>query len=186
MSRVDRKRLLDAAKAALGDAEGLLPLSELEALGGMNAEELLLLLDHPYCRPHATQGDGVMAKKSKVAATPATPAEAEVLSSFEFKSFGEGKTDYPWAKWMDGQIRKLLSGVHFTCKEATFLTLARSAAKKRGKIVQTSKVEGGVVIQAVPASEEQLQKWAEQEAIRKAKEAEAAKEAEQQEAEGEQ
>jgi hypothetical protein len=79
----------------------------------------------------------------------------KVLNSFEFSARSNGGTSrYNWDELLDGKIRQLDEGTDFDCKPSTFLTLARSRAKARGLTVKGSKVEGGLVVQAVPASAE--------------------------------
>ena len=97
-----------------------------------------------------------------------------ILSSFDF---GGSKQSYPWAEWLDGQIRMLKAGDDFDCKPSTLTTLARNAAKRQGKVVQSKVVEGGLVLQAVEASAEQLAIW-EQADLARAAEKEAAEAAE--------
>jgi hypothetical protein len=99
-----------------------------------------------------------------------------ILSNFDFGG-GVGKQSYPWAEWLDGQIRQLKAGTDFQCKPETLVTLARNAAKKAGKVLHSKKVEGGVVLQAVAASEEQLAKWAAEAAEADEEQKAAAKEA---------
>jgi len=71
------------------------------------------------------------------------------LQSFEFKSFGDrAKSKHDWAALLSGEIIQMEEGTDFTCKTQTLMTLARSAAKKRGLKLRSTKVEGGVVLQA--------------------------------------
>jgi hypothetical protein len=98
-----------------------------------------------------------------------------ILSSFDF---GGSKQSYPWAEWLDGQIRMLKAGDDFDCKPSTLTTLARNAAKRQGKVIQSRLVDGGIVIQAVEASPEQLAAWVQaDQAKAEAKEADEATEA---------
>jgi len=92
------------------------------------------------------------------------------LTKFEF-SGGIGDSTYDWNKLLDGSIYQLEQGdgKDYECTTATFSTLARSAAKKRGKTLKTEKTESGIVIQAVEATAEQKKEWAEADAARKAK-----------------
>lgn len=92
----------------------------------------------------------------------------KTLKAFEFKAFGGAKSSYDWEAILDGKIHQLDAGADFDCKPTTFCTLARSAARKRGLVVQTGMVEGGVVIQSSEASKEQLKKWKEQDEARAA------------------
>jgi hypothetical protein len=90
-------------------------------------------------------------------------AAMKVLKSYEFAE-AVGKAVYDWDTLLDGKIRQLEAGTDYQCKDATFGMMARKQGRKRGKAVRVGKVEGGLVIQAVEASEEQLAKWkAEQE-----------------------
>jgi hypothetical protein len=70
------------------------------------------------------------------------------LRAFEFASTGNRAT-YDWAKLLDGSIYQLEAGKDFSCKPETFLLLAKKHAKKAGKTLKASKVDGGLVIQAV-------------------------------------
>jgi hypothetical protein len=70
------------------------------------------------------------------------------LKDFEFGT-SAAKQTHDWAKLLDGTIYQLEEGKDFTCKPATMIALARLAAKKAGKALKATKVEGGVVIQAV-------------------------------------
>ncbi len=90
---------------------------------------------------------------------------AQKLKKFEFTSSRVGQSTYDWGAWLDGSPWKLTEGDDFNCKVQTLLTLARSQAKRRGMVVKAQPVDEGkaVVIQAVPASPEQLKKWAEAE-----------------------
>lgn len=103
------------------------------------------------------------------------------LNKFEF-SGGVGDSTYDWNKLLDGNIYQLEQGEgkDYECTTQTFSTLARSAAKKRGKTLKTEKTDDGIVIQAVEATAEQKKEWAEADAARKAK-----KEAEKAAAKGE-
>lgn len=83
---------------------------------------------------------------------------ATILKSFDFGgSRGDG---YNWEELLDGQCRQLTKGEgeDYNCKNSTFGTLARNAAKKANKSVRLSTVkdgeeEIGIVIQAFPAKE---------------------------------
>src|SRR5262245_56358732 len=86
----------------------------------------------------------------------------EILSEFEFTA-PAGHSEYDWETLMDGSIRKLNEGTDFTCKLATFATLARKAALKRKLTLRTSKVDGGIVIQAIPMTAEEKARLAEKE-----------------------
>ncbi len=76
----------------------------------------------------------------------------KTLKSYEFKSSGSrnGRT-YDWDKLMDGKIYQLEEGKDYECKQQTVLMMARTQAKKRGMRLRGTKVEGGVVLQAVPS-----------------------------------
>lgn len=90
--------------------------------------------------------------------------DVKTLKTFEFPENGGGKTQYDWDVILDGKIRELERGKDYTCKETTFATLARKAAKQRGMVVKSAKSDAGIVIQAVKASAEQLKAWEEAEA----------------------
>ncbi len=72
----------------------------------------------------------------------------KTLKSFEFTAPVGAKSRYDWDNILSGQIVQLEEGKDYACKPATFSTLIRSAAKKRGQTVRTSKVDGGMVVQA--------------------------------------
>jgi hypothetical protein len=84
------------------------------------------------------------------------------LESFEFTA-PVGKAEYEWDKLLDGGIYQLAEGDDYHCKTATFRVMAAKQARKKGNIVRVNKVEGGLVIQAVEATAEQLAKWATEE-----------------------
>jgi hypothetical protein len=100
----------------------------------------------------------------------------KVVKGYEF-SGGVGKESYPWATILDGQPRMIEQGVDFSCKLETYCTLARNAGRRVGKVVKINKVDGGIMLQAVEASPEQLAKWEEADE-EKAAEKEAAEAAE--------
>ena len=58
---------------------------------------------------------------------------------------------YPWADILDGGIHQLIAGEDFTAKPQTFISIARSQAKRKGGRIRTRTLtEGdqvGVVIQ---------------------------------------
>lgn len=89
----------------------------------------------------------------------------KTLKKFDFPEFG-AKSSYDWDGILCGKPVQLEEGEgkDYNCKTVTFCSLARSAAKKRGLVIQTAKVEGGVVIQSHPASKEQLKAWADADA----------------------
>ncbi|QDU23295.1 hypothetical protein [Urbifossiella limnaea] len=74
------------------------------------------------------------------------------LKTFEFPASRVGKGQYEWAKLLNGGIYQLEEGKDYQCKTVSFVALARMAAKKAGKGLKASKVEGGVVIQAIDPS----------------------------------
>lgn len=74
------------------------------------------------------------------------------LKKFEFKDASDRST-YDWAKLLDGKIYQLTEGEDYTCKTVTFQSLIRNQAKKAGKAVKSGRVEGGLVVQAVPLPE---------------------------------
>ncbi len=72
------------------------------------------------------------------------------LKSFEFpETSGAIKAKYDWKKLLDGGIYHLDEGKDFQSKPANFIMMARSRGKKLGFIVKATKVEGGVVLQAI-------------------------------------
>lgn len=78
----------------------------------------------------------------------------KTLKAFEFKpAVGSQGTQYDWDTLLSGDIYQLEEGKDFTCKASTFSTLARAAAKRKGLKLQTGKVDGGIVIQALPGDE---------------------------------
>lgn len=114
----------------------------------------------------------------------------KTLKKFEFKSLADRAT-YDWEKLLDGGIYQMSAGDpdgdgkgdgDYHCKTATFATLCRTAARRRGKVVRTNVAEadekaglpfGGIVIQANEASEEQKAKWAAADAEKAAENGEA-------------
>ena len=77
----------------------------------------------------------------------------KTLKKFEFpETKGGFKSQYDWDKLLSGSILQLEEGKDYSCKTANFFTMCRTQAKKRGMKVHTARVEGGVVIQALPAA----------------------------------
>jgi hypothetical protein len=74
----------------------------------------------------------------------------KTLSSFEFTA-PVAKSSYDWDAILSGEIKQLEEGTDYACKTQTMRMLILKAAKKRGVAVRTNKVEGGLVVQAVPA-----------------------------------
>lgn len=92
--------------------------------------------------------------------------ESKVIKGFEFKSFG-GRSEYDWDTLLDGKVRHVTG---YECKDASFALMARNQGKRRNRTVQIGKhPEGGIVLQAKPASQEQIAKWEASEAQRQAK-----------------
>ncbi len=73
----------------------------------------------------------------------------KTLNSFEFAP-AAAKAQHDWDAILDGKIHQMEPGTDYKCKAATFATLGRKAAQKRGMAVRVSKVEDGLGIQAVP------------------------------------
>lgn len=84
----------------------------------------------------------------------------KTLKTFEFKSFGGAGSTHDWDTLLDGKIYQLEEGTDYECKTSTMGMMARTRARSRGMLLKTSVVEGGIVIQASPASEEQIAEWA--------------------------
>src|SRR5438132_7728295 len=106
----------------------------------------------------------------------------KTLKSFEFKSLADRKT-YDWDTILSGKIIQLEAGKDFECKPVTMATLCRSAARRRNLIVRTNVLKDGegdaatvtgLVVQASPASKEQIKAWEEADARKEAEEAEEA------------
>ena len=82
----------------------------------------------------------------------------KTLKAFEFPE-DAGRSSYDWDALLSGKIPQLEEGTDFRCKAATFATLARSQAKKRGMGVRISKVEGGLVIRSRPVRVNHPVEW---------------------------
>lgn len=80
------------------------------------------------------------------------------LKTFEFKSFGSGKK-HDWATLLDGSIYQLTKGEDYDCEDQTMRMMAYKAGRTMGKQVKVAACEGGVVIQAEDATEEQIAEW---------------------------
>jgi hypothetical protein len=91
----------------------------------------------------------------------------KTLKQFEFKTFGSGAR-YDWDKILDGAIHQLEEGKDYQCTTQTIATMCRNQARKRGMTIKSGTVEGGIVVQAVKASPEQLKAWAEADAQKQA------------------
>jgi len=94
------------------------------------------------------------------------------LKSFEFKALPTVHT-FPWDNLLDGTIWALKEGTDYTCRQGLFVSLARKVGKQRDLYVRFGKQDtkdGEVlVMQAVPATREQIQDWKDRAATRKAK-----------------
>jgi hypothetical protein len=127
-----------------------------------------LRFDKPCARVRVVSRGGGRGRKCRPdQAHPTTPIwsniMAKVLKHWDWRApvgRGSGVT-YDWDTWLDGKLRMLEEGEgkDFQCKVATFSTLARNAGKARGLVVRINKTEGGLVLQASPASKEQLKAW---------------------------
>ena len=73
---------------------------------------------------------------------------ATKLKEFTFGTLG--KTKYPWAEWLNGEIWKLEQGVDFDVSPTSIRQQASKAAKVAGKIARTHADDNTVVIQVVP------------------------------------
>lgn len=74
---------------------------------------------------------------------------AEVVDGDTFPE--DPRTTYPWVKWLDGQIWRLLPGVDFTVSAESFRSLAGQTARKRGLRLRTSiRPDGSVLIKSDP------------------------------------
>lgn len=79
---------------------------------------------------------------------------ASALAEFTFSGgVAQNKGTHDWDSLLDGQIWQLTAGTDYNCKTSTFASLARNQAKKKKLGLRTNKVEGGIVIQAVPMDE---------------------------------
>jgi hypothetical protein len=58
---------------------------------------------------------------------------------------------YPWTKWLDGRVWRLLPDVDFTVSAESFRALAGQTARKRGLRLRTSiRPDGSVIIKSDP------------------------------------
>lgn len=75
----------------------------------------------------------------------------KTLDSFTFKATsGNGASaKYDWATWLNGKIYQLDAGVDYTCTMNSLKFAAKRQAKKLGICVRFSKVDGGLVLQAI-------------------------------------
>lgn len=92
----------------------------------------------------------------------------KVLKSFEFKSFGTA-SKHDWDAILDGKTRQLDKGTDYDCEDQTMRMMAYKAGRKLGLAVQVASVEGGLVIQASPATKEQVAEWRKADAESKTK-----------------
>lgn len=72
------------------------------------------------------------------------PGGPKIIDEYPFRARSAA---YPWDEWLDGQIRVLEPGKHFTCKPASLVLSAYKAARSRGLKVSASIDNGNVVIQ---------------------------------------
>lgn len=89
------------------------------------------------------------------------------MKELESVDFSGDRESYDWETLLDGKAREMTSGEDYHCKDSTLATLARNSAKRIGKVVKTKKVDGGMVLQAFDASDEQKAAWEQQDAIKK-------------------
>ena len=75
----------------------------------------------------------------------------KTLKKFEFPTFG-GRSQYDWDTLLDGRIFHLEQGdgKDFSCTVGTFRAIAARQAANRKRKLRAAKVEGGLVIQALP------------------------------------
>jgi hypothetical protein len=92
----------------------------------------------------------------------------KTLKSFEFTESTVGRAIYDWDKILSGKIIQLEEGKDYTVNSDTVRALAYSQAKRRSLKVKVAAVEGGLVIQATPMTEEEKQAAKEADAKRKA------------------
>lgn len=74
---------------------------------------------------------------------------AKVLKQHDFRS---SRGNYPWAEWLDGQIRQLTQGEDFHCKvESIRLQAHKQLAGDPKRMVRTSILDDGksLVLQVV-------------------------------------
>jgi hypothetical protein len=80
---------------------------------------------------------------------------SKILTEMPKKAGGQGrKAIYPYAEWLDGQIRQLEPGIDYTAKPQSVVASIRQTAENRGLKLRsrfthdtTGKVDG-IVIQA--------------------------------------
>ena len=77
---------------------------------------------------------------------------AKVLKQHDFRS---ARGSYPWAEWLDGQIRQLTQGEDFSCKVSSLrLQAHKQMAGNKDMMVRTNTLPDGksIILQAVPRS----------------------------------
>ncbi len=81
---------------------------------------------------------------------------SEILMDYDWQGRKGAPTKYPWEKWADGQIRKIVKGEDYVCKSSSIQAILRSQlAKLDGMDVRTSLVdEGNAVVFQYYAKEE--------------------------------
>jgi hypothetical protein len=62
---------------------------------------------------------------------------AQILRGFSARRSGPAPI-YPWKQWFDGQTRRIVHGVDFTCTWRSMVRNIRHAAKMRGLRVRVS------------------------------------------------
>lgn len=77
---------------------------------------------------------------------------AEVVSDFPDHIPSHGNNIYPWSKWLDGQVWKLVRGVDFQCKPTSMRMAAVYASNRRRGTVRFSvnKKSDTVYLQFIP------------------------------------
>lgn len=72
---------------------------------------------------------------------------AHRLTEFTFARHGRPRK-YPWEKWFDGSIWRLVGGEDFTVPAENFRRGVLEAARQHGVAIRTSVVDGDVIVQA--------------------------------------
>ncbi len=82
----------------------------------------------------------------------------KVHKKFEFTS-RTSNSRYDWDTILDGKARELTEGEDYQVTTDLMRHMTKLHARRRGLDVKTQKVDGGLVIQAVPATAEQIAEW---------------------------